>query len=333
MSIHRDIHGYILTVGEGRVSQQKLAHFFCRLPTMAHYPRNLNPFLDEVDDDIASISSAASFFSAATPPNYPPPPPPPRVIQQNIKLPPFWNDAPVAWFVAAEAQFELRHVDSQKERFCHVTTALDKLSLKKIVHLVANPDPIRPYTRLKEALLASHVLTDFQRVELLLAVEPLGGRKPSELLADMWELCPDNQHNSIFFAALFLQRLPREIRVMLTHEDHSDLRRLAAHADRLIAFGGRQDTVACAVELPQDDVVAAIQQKGKQQSRNRDRPQKKSKLPPLPPRPAGGQSGQHQKTDTAPSTVAREATGLCFYHWSFGDKAHSCQAPCSWQGN
>ena len=41
-------------------------------------------------------------------------------------------------------------------------TALDKLSLKKIVHLVANPDPILPYTKLKEALLASHVLTDFQ---------------------------------------------------------------------------------------------------------------------------------------------------------------------------
>ena len=41
---------------------------------MAHYPRNLNPFLDEEDDDTVSISSAASFFSAATPPNYPLPP-------------------------------------------------------------------------------------------------------------------------------------------------------------------------------------------------------------------------------------------------------------------
>ena len=153
----------------------------------------------------------------------------PRVVPPNIELPPFWNDAPVAWFVAAEAQFELRHVDSQKECFCHKTTALDKLSLKKIVHLLANPDPILPYTKLKEALLASHILTDFQRVELLLAVEPLGGRKPSKLLADMWELCPDNQHNSIFFAVLFLQRLTREIRVMLSHEDQSDLHRLAAH--------------------------------------------------------------------------------------------------------
>ena len=44
---------------------------------------------------------------------------------------------------------------------------------------------MQPYNRLKEALLASHQLTDFQRVELLLAVEPLSSRKPSELLADM----------------------------------------------------------------------------------------------------------------------------------------------------
>ena len=84
------------------------------------------------------------------------------MILPNIKLPPFWNDAPVAWFVTAEAQFELRLVDSQKERFCHLTTALDKLSLKKIVHLVANPDPYLPYIKPKEALLASHVLSDFQ---------------------------------------------------------------------------------------------------------------------------------------------------------------------------
>ena len=188
-----------------------------------------------------------------------------------------------------------------------------------------------PYNKLKEALLASHQLTDFQRVELLLAVEPLGGRKPSELLADMWELCPADQHNNIFFAALFLQRLPREIRVLLSHEDHSDLRRLAAHADRLVAFGGRQDTVAAAVEFPQEEMVAAVQTKGKQQQqKNRNKNQQKKQPPPIPPRPQGSQRSQK---DSAPSTMAREATGLCFYHWSFGEKAHSCQAPCSWQGN
>ena len=142
------------------------------------------------------------------------------------------------------------------------------------------PDPTFPYDRLKEALLASHQLTDFQHVELLLAMELLGACKPSELLADMWEICPPMQHNSIFFAALFLQQLPREIRVLLTHEDHSDLRRLASHADQLIAFGGKQDTVAAVINTPQEETVAAIQHKGKQ---SRGKNTQKKQPPPLPP--------------------------------------------------
>ena len=143
------------------------------------YPHSLNPFLDE-DEDGDNISSAGSFYSVNLPPNYPPPLPP--SMAANLKLPAFWADAPMAWFAAREAQFQLRRVSSQSEKFCHVTAALDKLYLKKVVHLVITPHPVLPHNKLKEALLASHQLTDFKRVELLLAVEPLGGRKPSELL-------------------------------------------------------------------------------------------------------------------------------------------------------
>ena len=74
------------------------------------------------------------------------------------------GSAPVAWFAAVEAQFQLRQVTSQSERFCHLTAALDKASLKKVVHIVTAPDPLQPYTILKEALLTSHHMTDFQRV-------------------------------------------------------------------------------------------------------------------------------------------------------------------------
>ena len=288
---------------------------------MAHYPADLNPFLD--DDDFSSISS---YNTAELPePRFPPPPLP---AMSMLKLPAFWADAPVAWFAAVEAQFQLRRVYSQSERFCHVTAALDKLSLKKVVHLVVTPHPALPYSKLKEALLASHQLTDFQRVELLLAVEPLGGRKPSELLADMWELCPADQHNNIFFAALFLQRLPRDIRVLLTHEDHSNLRLLAAKADRLVAFGGKHDTVAAAVDDTQEDLVAALPGRNKQHQRGNSK-QNRKQPPPVPPRP----QKEKEKYPTAPATLARDSAGLCYYHWSYGDKANNCSAPCSWQGN
>ena len=177
---------------------------------MNNYPASLNPFLDEDNDD------SASFYSAASPPSFPPPPPP-QYNMSHLKLPVFWADAPVAWFAAVEAQFKLRRVWSEDERFCNIIAALDKMTLKKVVHLVVTPDVTQPYTKLKEALLDSHQLTNFQRVELILAMEPLGSRKPSELLADMWEVCLSDEHNSKFFTALFLQRLPSHIRVLLTH--------------------------------------------------------------------------------------------------------------------
>ena len=211
-----------------------------------NYPASLNRFLDDDEDD------TASFYSAESPPSYPPPPPPHhhQYSMAHLKLPVFWADAPVAWFAAVEAQFQLRRVWSEDKRFCNVTAALDKMTLKKVVHLVVTPDIRLPYTKLKEALLASHQLTDLQRVELILAMEPLGSRKPSELLADMWEVCPADEHNSKFFAALFLQRLPSHIRVLLTHENHADLRLLAAKADRLVAFGGHSSTVAATAGGP-----------------------------------------------------------------------------------
>ena len=170
------------------------------------YPLGLNPFL--YDNDFSSVSS---YDTAELPlPSYPPPPPP---MMSNFKLPGFWADAPVAWFAAVEAQFCLCRVTSEEERFCQVTTALDKQSIKKVVHLVVSPHPTAPYSKLKEVLLASHQLTDFQWVALLHTMEPLCSRKPSELLAGMLEMCPVDQQSNIFFAVLFLQPLPRDIRM------------------------------------------------------------------------------------------------------------------------
>ena len=113
-----------------------------------NYPAYLNPFLDGDDDD------TASFYSAASPPNFSPPPPP-QFNMSHLKLPVFWADAPVAWFAAVEAQFKLRRIWSEEERFCNVTAALNKMTLKKVVHLVVTPDIVQPYSKLKEALLAS----------------------------------------------------------------------------------------------------------------------------------------------------------------------------------
>jgi hypothetical protein len=82
----------------------------------------------------------------------------------------------------------------------------------------------------EESLLVAHEPTTFQQIEMLHKMEPLGARKPSELMAHMLKVCPRRQEKNEFFLFLFLQRLPRELRVLLG-DDFADPRDLATKAD------------------------------------------------------------------------------------------------------
>ena len=124
---------------------------------------------------------------------------------------------------------------------------------------------------------------------------------------------------------MFLQRLPRDIRVLLKHEDHSNLGLLAAKADHLIAFRSCTDTIAipAAADDPQDGLVAALPGKSKHPQQQLGSKQEKRQPLPVPPR------WNKEKNPTAPVTLARDFAGLCFCHWIFSNKANNRTAPCS----
>jgi hypothetical protein len=48
---------------------------------------------------------------------------------------------------------------------------------------------------------------------------PLGAQKPLELLAEMLRLCPRGQEKNAFFNCLFLNKLPRELHILLSEAD------------------------------------------------------------------------------------------------------------------
>jgi hypothetical protein len=183
----------------------------------------------------------------------------PGAASRNFWLPDFWAKAPANRFAMAEAQFLLRRVTSSIDKFCHVLMALPKTSYRMIAHLVTQAPPEDSYDQMKAALLSHHELSDYQRVDILSRMEPLGRRKPSDLLAAMLELCPQNQHTSPFFFYFFLQRLPREIRVLLSEESPADIRKVAVKADRLMVLHCPQhhDTAAALPGSSDDEADAA----------------------------------------------------------------------------
>ncbi len=101
------------------------------------------------------------------------------------------------------------------DRFDHTVATLSKEIVQLCFHEVAHLDDDEPYTVLKEDLLQQHTLTKYQLIERLLAVGPLA----TQLLAEVMELCPDDEEASCFFVFFFLQRLPAWLRIQLEGDD------------------------------------------------------------------------------------------------------------------
>jgi hypothetical protein len=136
-----------------------------------------------------------------------PPPPPPLGPQHQtsvtLSLPAFWSANASGWFAHVESRFRTRRIFDEWDRFDLIVAALDSDTILSVHHLVTSPPEDEPYTALKEGLLHNHQLTDYQRIEKLFAVETLGSRKPTQLLSQMMELCPEGEQQSKFFRVSF----------------------------------------------------------------------------------------------------------------------------------
>jgi hypothetical protein len=248
----------------------------------------------------------------------------------SLRLPEFWPDTPNSWFVYAESKFRVRGIVSESVKFDVLVGCLPRASLRQVLDVIESPHADEPYSELKRRLMSAHDMTKFQRIEALFKMEALGGRKPSELLAQMLELCPRGEEKNPFFIFLFLQRLPRELRVLLGDEALEEPRDLADKADKLWALHSHQHGVVAAVEAEEEEApVAAVKpyraRGGKKGGRGRGRPG------------GGGGNGSssHQNAEPvtpnqAPAALARMSTGLCHFHWTYGEKAQKCEAPCNW---
>jgi hypothetical protein len=121
-----------------------------------------------------------------------------------------------------------------------------------------------PYDTLKSRLLETHTLSDHEKLEILYKSEHLGGRKPSQMLANMLPYCPAGMEQTIMFQFMFLQRLPDTLRTLLGEQEPGDIRSLAARADRLWATHRPQghDLVAqVGIAEEQPAQVATVQRK------------------------------------------------------------------------
>jgi hypothetical protein len=230
-------------------------------------------------------------------------------------------------------QFVLKGITQDTMKFYHILGSLPETAVRGLGDLMRGPPPEDAYIQLKARLLAAHTLTEFQRMEKLHAAQALGGQKPSDMLHDLVQFCPDGEAQTRIFRYLFLQRLPTEIRIVLAEDRNFTLAALAARADQLWAHSTRQThdaAVNAVLEEEGHETIAAVSSSHHSRGGGRG-----GQSCPFHGRGGGGAppAAPADSNPNAPSKLARQSSGLCRFHWQFGDKAYSCRSPCSWQGN
>ncbi len=67
------------------------------------------------------------------------------------------------WFAQAESSFTAKKIEAQFDRYCQVVTALPHESLLLVADLVESPPTDTPYVDIKERLVASYQISNFQK--------------------------------------------------------------------------------------------------------------------------------------------------------------------------
>ena len=226
-----------------------------------------------------------------------------------MALPPFRPNRPAAWFATVEDIFTFKGILDQRDRLTLAVASFAEDQLQQIDDILElRPRPLDVFNRVRDRLVSSHSLDDFQRLELLMDLPPLGGQRPSALLAQMRQLCPNGEETTLLFRSIFLRRLPAAVRMQLAEDRYSPVAALAARADKIMVHHSHQ-LVAAAAEADDPVVAPAImggRPGGKKEKRRDGR------------RPGDGPPKPWRKM------------GLCYKHYTFGAGAHRCEGNCSW---
>lgn len=234
-----------------------------------------------------------------------------------VKLPDFWKSDPTMWFAQAEAQFALAGVTQDVTKFHHIVAKIDQSVICHVADLVKEPPADGKYNAIKTRLISRFELSPQSKLEKLLGACDLGDLRPTHLLAKMQELSSGLNVDDAFLKMLFLQRLPANIRTVLSINE-SSLANIAEMGDKMIDLVPHVAEVkvipasAHAELYSQEDLAGQIAALTAEIRRLKSGPER-------------------SRSRSASRRRSENTTDICWYHRKYGGQAERCRSPCKYQ--
>ncbi|XP_037579866.1 uncharacterized protein LOC119462607 [Dermacentor silvarum] len=241
----------------------------------------------------------------------------PTLSGVDVKLPPFWTADPALWFIQVESQFAARRITADSTKYHYVVSSLPPSTASEVRDLLLSPSADNVYEALKATLIRRITPSESQRLQQLLHEANLGDRTPSQLLRHMQQLLGSKVDglDSLLLREIFLQKIPPNVRMVMTASNENDLSKLAELADKLVAVAPTSVAAVTSDPSPHEQ----LQEMKKEISR-------------LVDSVAALHTASRSTSRGAPQSPTKRQK-LCWYHRKFGNAARKCVPPCELSGN
>lgn len=243
-----------------------------------------------------------------------------QVARIALRIPPFWKANVRLWIAQCDNAFNYSGITNDDTKYSALIANLDAETLSHVSDIVLNPPETEKYKILSERLITEFEDSEQQKIKLLLTDLQLGDERPSHLLRKMKELSR-NQLKDDFLQNLWIQRMPTHIQTVLSASSEK-LDQLAIIADKVAEV--IQPSSICATSRPStsvdntsvtnealarqiEELTRQVSELSRERRFTRDRSRSKSR-------------SRHNDSST-----------VCWYHNRFGNKAHKCIKPCTYQ--
>ncbi|XP_032691250.1 uncharacterized protein LOC116853960 [Odontomachus brunneus] len=247
-----------------------------------------------------------------------------------VKLPPFWKNYPVLWFIQVESTFALSRITSDEVKYRCIIQNLEPAVMPFVSDLLMNPPFVNRYETIKQKIISLFEETDECRLRKLLQGYELGKEKPSHFLQRLKDLAGVRCSDAVV-RILFLEHLPDNVRKILAISEVTNLSKLGLQADKIIEISNanvsqiissdqrkenNNDSMSEFSELREavEAIAAELNELkhrphcARQRSSSRDRYSKR-RVPKSP----------------------RPKAKICYYHKKFGNRAFRCLLPCAYK--
>ncbi|UYV80483.1 hypothetical protein LAZ67_19000293 [Cordylochernes scorpioides] len=241
----------------------------------------------------------------------------------SIKAPEFWPNDPELWFITLESQFLLNKpspITNDDTKFSYLISLLPPSTAIEVREFIISPPPDNKYDALKKAIIKCTADSEFKKLQQLLTQEELGDRLPSKLLRHLRQLIGESKAVSdTTLKMLWMQRLPKNIQIILTTQEQASLNSLADLADRVTEITSSPSSSTSTLEKELASLRAEIS------ALKIDLNKKGEKIP----RSRSRSSSSSRKSSPNSYRKYNPNGSWCWYHFRFKHHARKCISPCT----